>query len=253
METYICDNVYVPLRLAPTHKSEMDSQLLFGEKYLITDRIMNWAKAKALFDSSEGWFDTNHMGPAVCGDGSNAITIAKRVVCVKGDNSKLVIEAGSDIYNPDFMGKYFFLNNEKYFVIGEFSEEIVSTGRNAAEIATDFLNTPYLWGGRTACGIDCSGLTQIAYKIIGKVIPRNGYKQAETGTNISFLEESLPGDLAFFDNESGKISHVGIIAPNSTIIHASGKVRIDPIDHQGIYRGDLGRYSHKLRMIKRID
>lgn len=252
METYICNNVFVPLRSAPTHKSEMDSQLLFGEKFMITDRVMNWAKAKTMFDGCEGWFDTNHLWPIACVDTLNPITIGRRLVCLKDDNSKIVIEAGSDIYNPDFSGRFFFLNNDKYFVSGEFGEDIVSTGRNATDIATDFLNTPYLWGGRTACGIDCSGLTQIAYKIMGKVIPRNGYKQAEIGTNISFLEESLPGDLAFFDNESGKISHVGIIAQNNTIIHSSGKVRIDPIDHQGIYRGDLGRYSHKLRMIKRI-
>ena len=115
-----------------------------------------------------------------------------------------------------------------------------------------FLNAPYLWGGRSPFGIDCSGFTQIIYKSIGFKLPRDAYQQATIGQTLSFIEESESGDLAFFDNEEGKIIHVGIMLSDNKIIHASGKVRIDSIDHQGIFNAETNRYSHKLRIIKRI-
>ena len=115
-----------------------------------------------------------------------------------------------------------------------------------------YLNTPYLWGGRSPFGIDCSGFTQVVYRLQGISLPRDAYQQAEIGTTLSFIEESEPGDLAFFDNNEGKIIHVGIILENNHIIHASGKVRIDRIDQQGIFNKEKGQHTHKLRLIKSI-
>jgi cell wall-associated NlpC family hydrolase len=115
-----------------------------------------------------------------------------------------------------------------------------------------YLNAPYLWGGKTPFGIDCSGFTQMVYKLNGYHLLRDASQQASQGIPLSFIEESEPGDLAFFDNEEGNIIHVGIMMENNYIIHASGKVRIDRLDHLGIYNADTNRHTHKLRVIKKI-
>ena len=115
-----------------------------------------------------------------------------------------------------------------------------------------YLNAPYLWGGKTPFGIDCSGFTQMVYKLCGHKLFREAKQQATQGEVLSFIEESEPGDLAFFDNNEGVITHVGIIMKDNYIIHAHGKVRIDRIDHSGIYNVDSKRHTHKLRVIKKI-
>ena len=132
------------------------------------------------------------------------------------------------------------------------SSSIEHTETAIEELATKYLNAPYLWGGRSIWGIDCSGFTQLVFKMLGIKIRRDAYQQADQGITLGFIEEAEPGDLAFFDNEDGKIIHVGILLGQGKIIHASGKVRIDRIDHQGIFNEETGKYSHKLRIIKRI-
>jgi gamma-D-glutamyl-L-lysine dipeptidyl-peptidase len=119
-------------------------------------------------------------------------------------------------------------------------------------IAMKFINSPYIWGGRIPSGIDCSGLTQLAFKIYNIPVSRNAADQAEEGTMINFIDETLPGDLAFFDDNRGRISHVGMIISKGLIIHASGRVRIDSVDHQGIFKNEINGYSHNLRTIRRI-
>jgi cell wall-associated NlpC family hydrolase len=115
-----------------------------------------------------------------------------------------------------------------------------------------YLNSPYLWGGRTPFGIDCSGYSQIVYRMCGVDLPRDASQQAEVGDRLSFIEEATPGDLAFFDNNEGRITHVGILLGDNKIIHASGKVRVDRIDHQGIFNDEMHDYSHHLRLITRV-
>ena len=107
-------------------------------------------------------------------------------------------------------------------------------------------------GGRTPMGVDCSGFTQMVYRLNGKHIPRDASQQVDLGVTLSFIEEAESGDLAFFDDAEGNIIHVGIILENNHIIHASGKVRIDRIDQQGIFNKDLGEHTHKLRIIKKV-
>jgi cell wall-associated NlpC family hydrolase len=123
---------------------------------------------------------------------------------------------------------------------------------NLVKTALLYLNAPYLWGGKTPFGIDCSGFTQMVYKINGYRLPRNAFDQVSQGDSLSFIEESEPGDLVFFDNEEGTIDHVGIIMENNYIIHAHGKIRIDRIDHTGIFNTETGNYTHALRVIKKI-
>ena len=120
------------------------------------------------------------------------------------------------------------------------------------EVANSYLSTPYLWGGKSPFGIDCSGFTQIVYKINGIPIPRDASEQVNLGDSRNFIDEAQAGDLAFFDNEEGHVIHVGIVLEGRKIIHASGEVRIDKLDHQGIFNIDKKIYTHKLRVIQNI-
>ena len=101
-------------------------------------------------------------------------------------------------------------------------------------------------------GVDCSGFVQTVFKLAGNTLPRDAYQQAEIGNTLNFVDEAVAGDIAYFDNDEGRITHVGIMLDNKKIIHASGKVRIDLIDHYGIYNEETSNYTHKLRLIKRL-
>ncbi len=252
MEQFICENVYVPLRLGPSHRSEMLSQILFGEKYIILDKSGSWMKIESLFDRYTGWLDMQHLQHSEDNDKYDSHVLNRSLLCYKTDKTKLVLEAGCEIYNPDFENKTFTIGNNMYNTCPDFNNRYVTTKNTLADSSMKFINSPYIWGGRIPSGIDCSGFTQLIYKIHGITIPRDSWKQSETGENISFIEETLPGDLVFFDNSRGIISHVGMIISRGLIIHASGRVRIDTIDHHGIFKPEIGRYSHHLRTIRRI-
>ena len=252
MERYICENVFVPLRVGPSHKSEMLSQVLFGEKYEVLDSIGHWMKIVTGFDNYTGWIDSNHLQQTAETDKSPGFVLNRSLLCFKEDRTKLVLEAGCEIYNPDFRNKIFKVGKNTFTACNEFGENHVSANESVTDIALKFMNSPYIWGGRIPSGIDCSGFTQLVYKILGKPIPRDSWQQAEAGTEVSFIDEAIPGDLVFFDDEIGKISHVGMILSRGLVIHASGRVRIDSLDHQGIFKAEINDYSHHLRTIRRI-
>ncbi|MCU0474066.1 MAG: C40 family peptidase [Bacteroidales bacterium] len=252
MERFICENVFVPLRSGPSHKSEMLSQVLFGEKYEILDQVGHWMKIATQFDNYMGWIDSNHLQHSEIQSDACGHVLNRSLLCFKSDKTRINLEAGCEIFNPDFEDKTFTVGNNIYNTINEFGNQYISINDSLADTAMKFINSPYIWGGRIPSGIDCSGLTQLVFKIHGKPIPRDSWIQAETGEGVNFIEETKPGDLVFFDNEKGRISHVGMIISSGLVIHASGRVRIDRIDHQGIFRQESGKYSHHLRMIKRI-
>jgi gamma-D-glutamyl-L-lysine dipeptidyl-peptidase len=252
MERYICENVFVPLRSGPSHKSEMLSQILFGEKYSIGERSGNWIKIETMFDKYTGWIDMDHLQHSPDEGISCGHVLNKALLCYKNDKTKMVLEAGCEVFDPDFEDKIFVIGKNIYNTCPEFSNRYISTNDSLPDTAMKFINSPYIWGGRIPSGIDCSGLTQLVYKIQGVAIPRNSWQQAEEGKNVDFIDEAEPGDLVFFDNERGRISHVGIIISRGLVIHASGRVRIDSIDHQGIFKHEINNYSHHLRTIRRI-
>jgi len=252
MERFICENVFVPLRSGPSHKAEMLSQLLFGEKYRILDQKGHWMKVENLFDNYQGWLDMDHLQHSEDRNSTTGLVLNRSLLCYKQDKTKLVLEAGCEIYDPDFRSKTFSAGKNSYTSINEFSNNYITTKESFPDTALKFINSPYIWGGRVPSGIDCSGLTQLVYKIHGVRIPRDSRQQVEIGEAVNFIDETKPGDLVFFDDEQGSISHVGMIFSHGLIIHASGRVRIDPVDHQGIFKQEFNRYTHHLRTIRRI-
>ena len=252
MERYICENVFVPLRSAPTHKSEMISQVLFGEKYSVTDKSGSWLKIITSFDNYKGWIDIEHLQHTVDEGISSGHVLNRSLLCFKNDKTKIILEAGCEIFDPDFEDKVFAIGKNIYTATAEFNNNYISTNDSLPDIAMKFINSPYIWGGRIPSGIDCSGLTQLAYKIFSIPISRDAADQSEEGKVVDFIDEAIPGDLAFFDDGRGRISHVGMIVAKGLIIHASGMVRIDSVDHQGIFRKEINGYSHNLRTIRRI-
>ena len=252
MDKYICENVFVPLRSGPSHKSEMLSQILFGEKYTIIDKSGNWMKIETIFDKYMGWIDMDHLQHSPDEGNACGHVLNRSLLCYKNDNTKIILEAGCEVFDPDFEDKIFFNGKNSYSACQDFSKSYITTNDSLADTAMKFINSPYLWGGRIPSGIDCSGFTQLVYKIQGIAIPRDSRVQVEAGKNVDFIDEAEPGDLVFFDNERGRITHVGMIISRGLVIHASGRVRIDSIDHQGIFKPEIGGYSHKLRAIRRI-
>jgi len=243
----------IPVRSEATDLSEMVNQILFGEQYKIIESRKKFSKIRLAHDKYEGWICNKQLLEIDKVDYDNLLSSEKNYTTdvldiIKSDSFQTIV-MGSVL--PKIQDSIFKFNNTDYTFEG-----LTVNGKQAKEIlitnAMMYLNSPYLWGGRTPFGIDCSGLSQTVYRLNGIDLPRDANDQSEVGTTLSFVEESEPGDLAFFDNEEGKIVHVGIILENNHVIHASGKVRIDRIDQQGIFNTDLGNHTHKLRLIKQV-
>jgi hypothetical protein len=245
----------IPVRSEPAHRSELVSQILFGETYEVINKSDTWLQVKCHYDNYEGWMDSAQHHDLSDKD-FMAISEADYGVALElvsnaaSSQHAIPIVAGSSL--PFFDGLNFKIGKEKFIYNGQaVSHESKSTGM-FERIALRYQSAPYLWGGRSPFGIDCSGFTQIVYKFIGIPLKRDAYQQAEQGSVVNFIEEALPGDLAFFANETGKIIHVGIVLKDNRIIHASGKVKIDRLDHFGIHNASLKKYSHQLKIIKRV-
>lgn len=244
----ICNLSIVPLRSEPNDPSEMVSQVLYGEHFKVLEKRKKWSRIRLAFDTYEGWIDNKQyleITEETYKDFDNKpIDIASDLIdFVSCENDQLMpISLGSSLSAVDYFQHSYEGNRIQQ---QQPKEKLIET-------AYLFLNAPYLWGGRTNFGIDCSGFTQMVYKLNGYKLLRDASLQATQGDPLSFIEESEPGDLAFFDNDEGAITHVGIIMKDNYIIHAHGKVRVDRIDHTGIFNGERRLYTHKLRVIKRI-
>ena len=245
----------IAIRKEMSHRSEQISQLLFGETYEVLQKQGSWLQIRCNYDSYEGYMDESQHHELNERDYlatiSNESGIALELVNSAASSSHSVsILTGSSL--PFFDGMNFKIGREKFIYNGQ---AVLADAKNPAvfeRIALKYTNAPYLWGGRSPFGIDCSGFTQMVFKFIGVPLLRDAYQQAGQGSTVNFIEESIAGDLAFFANDEGRIVHVGIILKDNRIIHASGKVRIDKIDHFGIYNTEHKKYSHNLKIIKRI-
>jgi cell wall-associated NlpC family hydrolase len=245
----------VPMRAEASDKSEMVSQILFGERYSILRKNKKWTRVKTLHDKYEGWIDNKQV--YLSGEDKGDVKASSSFFV--GDLVSVAVNESNNEMTPVLLGSCLPDYKDEHFRLGEFQykldSEVIHPAKDKdriVETAYMYLNAPYLWGGRTPFGIDCSGFTQMVYRINGIDLPRDAKDQAEKGQVLSFIEESEPGDLAFFDNEEGLITHVGIVLSDHHIIHASGRVRIDRIDQHGIFNHEERGHTHKLRLIKKI-
>ena len=249
----ICNLSIIPLRIEPSDKSEIVSQVLFGEHFQILEVSKQWSKIKLQFDDYEGWVDSKQY--QIISE-SSYNQLCEEVIVLNSDLIEYVTGPNNFLMPIPLGSSLSFLNfNEININNYDFEGMKISGIKAKANIVNTsfmYLNSPYLWGGKTPFGIDCSGFTQMVYKLNGYHLLRDASQQALQGEALSFIEESEPGDLAFFDNEDGKIIHVGIIMNDNYIIHASGKVRIDRLDHLGIYNAEVNKHTHKLRVIKKV-
>jgi len=258
MDFGICLLSIIPVRKEPSDKSEMVNQLLFGDLVTIIGVNDSWLNITSDFDGYEGWIDPKQIHMFNVHEFSRLKSLSEGItpglinkVFSLTEGRSYQIMPGSSIRGIKTTG--FEIDGLKY----SYSGNLLKTGDQPLPLsvishARLFLNAPYLWGGRSPFGIDCSGLVQIAFKMAGIALKRDARQQAEQGILISFLEEAAPGDLLFFDNDEGRIVHVGILVENHRILHASGEVRIDPVDTHGIYHQEKGLYTHNIRLIRRV-
>lgn len=237
MNKGICIVTVAPVRAENSDRAEIVTEILYGESADILEVNKNWTKIKMHYDGYEGWMDTKQIKPV-----TEEYLANRKVTLITEDFSSVMTLDGKTLLS---------MGSEVEFpaVASRRSHDV---RESIALTAKEFLNIPYLWGGKSFFAVDCSGFVQLVYKIHNIKMPRDTYQQAEVGEALSFVEESQPGDLAYFENSEGKIIHVGIMLENQKIIHASGKVRIDILDSSGIFNKELNKHTHKLRVIKNV-
>ena len=252
MEYAIVKVPAAPMRRKARHQAEMSNQLLFGDVVrILKEKGSLWVKVRCLTDDYEGWVTRNLLQeikeasqsfqPYVTADVINSISI---------NGVNMYLPFGTTL--PDFADGKGMLGDLAYTYTGKVLQrgENSLTEQSVNALTTPWLNAPYMWGGKTIMGVDCSGFVQVNFKTMGIDLPRDAWQQAQEGETVDKLKMAVCGDLAFFDDKD-EIVHVGILLGNDRIIHSSGKVRIDPIDKKGIINSDTEKRTHSLRLIKR--
>src|SRR5690606_17103550 len=232
MQYGICDLSIVPVRKDPADSSEMVTQLLYGEYFKILEERGKWSRIRIAFDSCEGWISSSQVSKIEEISYENLCNIPR---VYSADIIEFISEENGNLTTIPLGSVLSHSGGSNFKFEGQTTTGIKSKDK-LIETAFLYLNAPYMWGGKTPFGIDCSGFTQMVYMLNGYNLHRTSFQQARQGEPLSFIEESEPGDLAFFDDAEGNIIHVGIMMQDNYIIHVHGKVRIDRIDHSGIYK-----------------
>jgi len=248
----------VPLRENDDERSELFSQLLFGECVEIIEEREHWLFVRNMTDNYRGWVDRKMIHilsvseeERIANESKYYVRVPVLVCNETTSNAKLFLPGGSILHSDQ--DDSFKIENETYTMTrSAVNMNEIATGKKITESAMQYLNAPYLWGGKSIMGIDCSGLVQVVYSMVGIQLLRDASDQVESGEVIDFLSEAKAGDLAFFENADGRIVHVGILLNSHQIIHSSGWVKIENIDSQGIISEQTGAYTHKLRIVKRM-
>lgn len=254
----------VPLRTQPSETAEQQTQLLFGETCEIIDELQRWYKIKNDYDAQEGWADRKMLTPmsekeAQTYTSSPLSAILKMPMAYavsEGNGQTFPLTAGTHLCNYkegqfEILGSRFRIDPQMVA-----DKPLILNEENLKQTVRFFLNIPYLWGGKNCMGMDCSGFTQVLFTLFGIKLNRNASEQVLQGTEVGFLSEAQCGDLVFFDHQSRNaeetnISHVGILLTKDTVIHCSGRVKVERIDSNGIISTETGNYTHDLRAIRR--
>lgn len=258
MQSAICLLSVVPMRKEPSHRSEMVSQILFGEYVSIEESNDHFVFVTCLNDGYKGWVQANQLTRVP--EEQVLATTAYIGTCAEEvwvNGHRRMMPFGVPVYSPEKSGQPLPFGNKQicYRVPDEAiwqSTKQVFSKENLKPVVEIFLETPYLWGGKTIFGIDCSGFVQQVFKLFGVRLLRDAYLQAEQGRAVKNFADAGFGDLAFFQNESERITHVGLLLDDREIVHASGKVRIDPIDDEGIVNREDGQRTHRLHSFRRF-
>ena len=261
----------VPVRAEAREGAEQNTQMLFGELCEIIEEQPRWKRIRLESDGQEGWADAKMICPMKPKEYAShrkalktAATVAMPMAYAVSENNgqTIPLTAGTKL-----TGYGLRVTGDGGAKIGRF--EVLGVGfridpgmvitespdlneQNLLQAVRFFLNIPYLWGGKNAMGIDCSGFTQVVMSLFGKKLPRNASEQATCGRKVASLAKVKAGDLVFFDHEDGKISHVGIAIDAARVIHCSGRVKVEKLDETGIFNAETGTYSHHLVTIRRI-
>ena len=242
-----------PVRQSPKDSSEQVTQLLLGEAIQVLSVRRNWSFVQLMWDGYRGWIDTKQWQRILPSQLDDASSLALDTwTDANSGQHAIPVPRGATL--PHYDGLRFRLGDTAYQYSGQAinAREVPITRDLLIKVARRYLYAPYLWGGRSPFGIDCSGFTQMVYKYFGVRLRRDASQQVGQGTAIDFMHQAQPGDLAFFDNDKQRITHVGMVLDDGYIIHAHGWVRIDRLDHQGIYNEDSRRYTHNFRVLRRM-
>jgi len=252
----ICCVPVSPLRAEPSHRTEMVSQLVFGECCeILEDTHRDWRRIRGKYDGYEGWCQPAHLVEVDDEEyEANGVMLTPEwVTALEYNGHPMMVPMGSYLTAMK-NGRAHWRKNQVHYKKGKIWDPAAAAtdAKSIRQLTYKFLNVPYLWGGKSVFGLDCSGFTQTVYRMLGIALLRDAYQQAGQGEAVGFLEETKTGDLVFFDNEEGKITHVGILLNAHEVIHASGKVRIDKIDNMGIVQSENFQRTHHLRVIRRL-
>ena len=251
----------IPVRAEAREGAEQNTQMLFGELAEVIEEQPRWRCIRLESDGQEGWVDAKMITPMTDKEYAahkkalkTAATVAFPMAYAMSENNgqTIPLTAGTRLTN---------YKDGRFEVLGvgfRIDPSMVITAplelnqENLLKAVRFFINVPYLWGGKNALGMDCSGFTQTVMSLFGKALLRNASEQVTQGKPIKDLSKAKAGDLVFFDHEDGKISHVGIVIDPERVIHCSGRVKVEKLDSQGIFNAETGEYSHHLTQIRRL-